>query len=292
MKNTSLFTIKIIIALTICLLTSCIKYNAIPKVTYTATDGLNKVVNDSLVLDTNATQAKFNIQVVAEAEMIKLTYTKDTIITNVSNAINQTTYSTDTSFLVEAGKKYYFTTTVGDKDENEIYAKLIVLVKSKVNTFSIELRSSVDTLNSSAYNTLDNIIYNATDAMKNSAKVDFVYYTDSTTKADSTSLAEIFAPASDSCAKIGPKYFVNAGFATKNTTLIQAINLTAKEFDNISDNDVLLKATGLTTNVVTNLKVGKVFAFQTVKGKKGLAKITDFSPGAKGYISLTIKIQK
>ena len=33
--------------------------------------------------------------------------------------------------------------------------------------------------------------------MKNSAKVDFVYYTDSTTKADSTSLAEIFAPESD-----------------------------------------------------------------------------------------------
>ena len=145
--------------LTVCVLTCCAKFNAIPKVTYTATDGINKVSNDSLVLDTNATQAKFNIKVIAEAEIIKLTYKKDSIITNVSNAINQTTYTTDTSFLVEAGKKYYFTTTVGDKDENEIYAKLIVLVKSKINTFSIELRSSVDTLNSSAYNTLDNIIY-------------------------------------------------------------------------------------------------------------------------------------
>ena len=95
-----------------------------------------------------------------------------------------------------------------------------------------------------------------------------------------------------SCANLGPKYFVNANFATKNITLIQAIDLTAKEFDNISDNDVILKANNLTTHSVTNLKVGKVFAFQTVKGKKGLAKITDFSPGAKGYISLTIKIQK
>lgn len=287
MRKIHQLAFKIIGLLIIGLITCCTKINTIPTINYSSTDNINIVRNDSLVLDTNATLAKFSVAIQSEAGITKLAYNKDSVETIVNEAVNRNSYTTDTILHVEAGKKYYFKTTVADKDVNEIYKILSIIVKSKINSYAIELKSSSDSAVISAYNMTENKGYNAAAAVLNSSKVDFLYYT----SADSNAI--IFAPTSTLCTALGFDYFVNSSsFSVKNATLIQSINLTAKEFDNISDNEVIAKASNLTSHEATKLKLGQVFAFQTVKGKKGLAKVTTYYPGVKGSIALIIKVQK
>ena len=293
MKKLNRFSFLISLVLVISVLSCCIKFKAIPTVNYTAVYDGEKVVNDSLVLDTNAIEASFRIDINAEAEISKLTFSKDSIITNVTNANNLTTYSTDTAFVIDAGKNYYFTTTVGDKDQNEIYQKLTILTKSKINKYTVVLRSSSDTTNVCTYGSVGNKSYNATNAKINSAFIDFVYFSDTTALVLKDSISQLFAPLSDSCKALGPKYFVNtSAFVTKNATLMAYITMNAKEFDNISDNEVIKNVGVMSTHGITNLRKDKVFAFQTAKGKKGLAKVVSFYPGSKGSITLSVKVQK
>lgn len=136
--------------------------------------------------------------------------------------------------------------------------------------------------------------YNATGA---SANVDFGYsYGDDN---NTTNYATIFSP----------EWYTSTQKITSpsNVTKFAITTLTVAEFDAITvsdDSKIVTAATGATLQFVNNLQVGasndgKIIAFVTQSGKKGLIKVGTISKGtnvdfpyASGKVILNIKVQK
>lgn len=127
-------------------------------------------------------------------------------------------------------------------------------------------------------------------AKANSGDIDFVYYHGPT---DKNAFA---APSNADGAKIIWNAEINM-WAKQNRTKFKASTLTATEFDNIKNSTKIddlfvgIDFTAGTTDKVTQLTVGSVYAFQTAMGVKGLAKFTAISADATGSTKVVIVCQ-
>lgn len=127
-------------------------------------------------------------------------------------------------------------------------------------------------------------------AKSNSGNIDFVYYYGPT---DKNTFA---APSNLDGAKVVWNSEINM-WPKQNRTKFKVSTLTIGEFDSIKNNtkkdDVFANidfATG-TTDKVTSIAVGNVYAFQTASGVKGLAKFTSISNDNTGSTKVVIICQ-
>ncbi|MCF8428863.1 MAG: hypothetical protein K9G64_01925 [Bacteroidia bacterium] len=127
-------------------------------------------------------------------------------------------------------------------------------------------------------------------AKANSSLVDFVYYYGTT---DKNAFA---APSNPDGAKIIWNSEINM-WPVQNRTKFLASTVTPTEFDNIKnttkvdDTFITLDFTTGTTDKITSLAVGSVYAFQTAAGVKGLAKFTAISADATGSTKVVLICQ-
>ena len=127
-------------------------------------------------------------------------------------------------------------------------------------------------------------------AKANSSLIDFVYYFGTT---DKNSFA---APSNANGAKLIWNSEINM-WGVQNRTKFLASTLTPTEFDNIKnttkvdDSFAAIDFSAGTTDKITSLAVGSVYAFQTAAGIKGLAKFTAISADAMGSTKVVLICQ-
>ncbi|MFZ4796474.1 MAG: hypothetical protein ACOYMA_03210 [Bacteroidia bacterium] len=127
-------------------------------------------------------------------------------------------------------------------------------------------------------------------AKLNSGAIDFIYYYGNTDK------NAIEAPSNTNGANDIWKTEINM-WPKQNKTKFKTSTLTAAEFDNIKnstkidDSFVGIDFTAGTTDKITQLNVGSVYAFQTAMGVKGLAKFTAISADASGSTKVVLICQ-
>ncbi|MES2380708.1 MAG: hypothetical protein V4538_06690 [Bacteroidota bacterium] len=124
----------------------------------------------------------------------------------------------------------------------------------------------------------------------NSDKIDFVYYYGTV---DENAFA---APFNANGAKVIWGTEINT-WSRQNNTKFKTTTLTAADFDNIKNGTKVEDAfintdfTSGSTDKVTNLSVGSVYAFKTAMGVVGLAKFTAISASATGSTKVVIICQ-
>ncbi|MFA9213491.1 MAG: hypothetical protein ACEQSR_06545 [Candidatus Methylacidiphilales bacterium] len=127
-------------------------------------------------------------------------------------------------------------------------------------------------------------------ARLNSGNIDFVYYYGD---GDKNAFA---APNNMDGAKIVWNAEINT-WARQNATKFKTTSVTATQFDNIASttkvDDLFASETFTTgtTEKVTSIAVGNVYAFQTASGVKGLAKFTAISADKTGSTKVILIIQ-
>lgn len=127
-------------------------------------------------------------------------------------------------------------------------------------------------------------------AKANSSLIDFVYYYGTT---DKNSFA---APSNANGAKLIWNSEINM-WGVQNRTKFLTSTLTPTEFDNIKnttkvdDSFAAIDFSAGTTDKITSLAVGSVYAFQTAAGIKGLAKFTAISADAMGSTKVVLICQ-
>lgn len=127
-------------------------------------------------------------------------------------------------------------------------------------------------------------------AKANSDKIDFVYYYGTT---DKNAFA---APSNANGAKIIWNSEINM-WSVQNQTKFLVSTVTSTEFDNIKnttkvdDTFAALNFSAGSTDKITSLAVGSVYAFQTAAGVKGLAKFTAISADEMGSTKVVLICQ-
>jgi len=127
-------------------------------------------------------------------------------------------------------------------------------------------------------------------AKANSSLIDFVYYYGTT---DKNAFA---APSNANGAKLIWNSEINM-WGVQNKTKFLASTVTPTEFDNIKntskvdDSFAAIDFSAGTTDKITSLAVGSVYAFQTAAGIKGLAKFTAISADAMGSTKVVLICQ-
>jgi len=127
-------------------------------------------------------------------------------------------------------------------------------------------------------------------AKANSGKIDFVYYYGTT---DKNAFA---APSNANGARIIWNSEINM-WSVQNQTKFLPSTLTPTEFDNIKtttkvdDTFAALNFSAGSTDKITSLAVGSVYAFQTAAGVKGLAKFTAISADEMGSTKVVLICQ-
>lgn len=127
-------------------------------------------------------------------------------------------------------------------------------------------------------------------AKENSSDIDFVYYYGTT---DKNAFA---APSNANGAKIIWNSEINM-WGVQNKTKFLVSTVTSTEFDNIKnttkvdDTFAAIDFTTGTTDKITSLTVGAVYAFQTAAGVKGLAKFTAISADEMGSTKVILICQ-
>ncbi|WP_156140427.1 hypothetical protein [Sporocytophaga myxococcoides] len=206
---------------------------------------------------------------------------------------NQNTYQGEISTVVSSnvGNVETYTFTVTDKNGNST-SKSIKVTIGTVQTGAIDTWTAVILGNEnhatlgSFYDAEGNVVYTQAAAKTNASAVDFVFYHG---QANGASMA---APSNTDASAV---FTGLTSWATRNATKFKSTSLTQTEFNAVTGANVLGEAaTGATDTQVTNLSVGKVFAFTTVGGKSGLAYVSQLSGSftASGTITITVKIQK
>lgn len=137
----------------------------------------------------------------------------------------------------------------------------------------------------SFFASLDGTVMTLSQATSNQAKVDFAYYY------GDVNLATLAAP-DDATLNGGTGNFTWCqSWTTKNQTRFDLTTLTATEFDAASAATINALADP-SSSKVTSLAQGKVIAFKTASGKKGLIKVTAITTGKNGSITLDVKVQQ
>ena len=194
------------------------------------------------------------------------------------------------------GQTYKFTLEVLDdhkKDEMTTSTSATItlldpnpVTANPITTYTAKLLGSKSSANGSFFASSTGTVYKSADAVTNSDKVDFIFYSDATVVASIGSAMDTDFSTTYYPTNIG-------NFATKNDTKFATSTVTTTDFDAMTDDTVIGTLTTFADTKVTNLTANTVFAFKTVAGKKGLAKVTAVNgSSASGDITITVKVQQ
>ncbi|MBO9698701.1 MAG: hypothetical protein J7604_00760 [Sporocytophaga sp.] len=205
---------------------------------------------------------------------------------------NQNTYQDQLTTTVPTNPGVYaYVFTVTDKNGNST-SKTIKVTAGTVQTGEISTFTATILGNEnhatigSFYDAEANLVYTQANAKTNASLIDFVFYH------GQTNGASMAAPSNSDAAAV---FTGLTTWSVRNATKFKSTSLTQADFNAVTGANVLAdNASGATDTQVTNLAVGKVFAFTTVGGKSGLAyvKALSGSATASGTITIDVKIQK
>jgi hypothetical protein len=220
----------------------------------------------------------------------------------IPSASNTSYIAQETLVVPTTVGTYTYSFVVYDKDQVELARKSIVITVTaavgNVTTLTTTLGSATrNTTDPSFYSigTSQTYAYNATGAAAN-ADFGYLYGDDNNT----TNYATLFSPEWTSAQGLTQK-ITSPTHATK----FAVSSVSAADFDAIttSDASIITAAASATSVFVNNLQVGganagKIIAFVSQSGRKGLIKVGAISSGsdatypkASGTVALTIKVQ-
>jgi hypothetical protein len=303
MKKLLLFGLGVIASMSV--LTSCKKDTGIeiPTVeflnnvsTYTATEADTAY---TFIADVKAFNKIDNIKV-----MDVSVDNKETQVLSITKFDSDTRHSVryTVSNLKDLTSAKKLKVVVTDKNTNIASATFTVnpYVKpgAAINTYSATLLGSLyNTTEGSFYATTNGLVYNVNTAATNSSLIDLIYYFsgDGVTGNGAT-----IGGADDT--NINGAYKGIANWATKNATRFATTSMSTSDFDAITDDTKINELTTFSDTKEIGLTVGKVFAFKTAAGKKGLVKVTNITKGYNtntklddyqfGTIEIVVKVQK
>ena len=186
-----------------------------------------------------------------------------------------------------AGTEVWSFTLVDDGSlTSTVSFKITTTVTSAaISTYSVRLLGGQNnaTLGSS-FSTSNGTVYTLDNAKTNSGLIDFVYFF------GASNAATISAP--NNTVDLDAVFTGSnrpSTWATKNATTFGDGTMTSAQFDLVTN--VVGLGTASTTAVKANsLTVGKVIAFTTAAGKRGLFKVTSINNGATGDITIDVKV--
>lgn len=192
-------------------------------------------------------------------------------LTLVDSVFSNATFSADYSIeFVGTGSakiKFRITSEGGLTDEKELNVVITAAGVAVKKISDIELGSWNDPIGS-FYNTVDEMAYTVSAAKQNQEKVDFLFFL------GAVNLNTIAAPDDEDANTITT--FELDDWTTKNATRFNTSDMTAGEFDAITDLHVFpeFDVAGATSKA-NELQTGQVIMFRTVAEKLGYIKIKD-----------------
>jgi hypothetical protein len=192
-------------------------------------------------------------------------------LTLVDSVFNNAAFNSDYSieFLGtgSATIKFRVTSEGGLTDEKELNVVVTAAGVAVKKISDIELGSWNDPIGS-FYNIVDEMAYTVSAAKQNQEKVDFLFFLGAVNQ------NTIAAPDDEDANTIAT--FELGDWTTKNATRFNASDMTAEEFDAITDLHVFpeFDVAGATSKA-NQLATGQVVMFRTVAGKLGYIKIND-----------------
>ncbi|HYG17133.1 MAG TPA: hypothetical protein VEC12_15355 [Bacteroidia bacterium] len=184
--------------------------------------------------------------------------------------------------------KNRFTVTVTQSNGESASATFIVTVTGSAaniqTTNDIELGAQNNPTVGSFFNPGQGSlgIMLAAQANSNQNDVHVIYYSGATNK-------ETFSAPND--AQIGEVHKNVPGWTVKNATLFRKTTMSATDFDNLTDPNVIVtECNSASSSKVTNLKAGDVIAYRTFNGSHfALFKIESINAGGAGTITFDMK---
>jgi hypothetical protein len=261
--------------------TSCTKDDTKPAPTITFNVG---GVAKTEATATVGTALLFEVRVQAPAKIKQITFyqgadesNKQQIGTAKTSGFTNDTLdiSNQTVTATAAGTLKFFVTVVDENDQESSAALTITVsepvVGGAISTYTaVLLGSNQNTSTGSYLSTTTGEVFFSSAKQAKSAVIDIIYGSENSTD-------EFFSPA---LALSG----ITGGNATKYAT--STIN-----FDNVTD-DLLLQGITATLDKVSGIVVGNVYQFVTAAGKKGIFKVTAYTAGISGSVTINVKVQK
>jgi len=219
-----------------------------------------------------------NADLVASAKFKTVTYT--VAYGSTSNTYNVQWGSNDTAFhFTTTISNITVTTTVSisvtDKNDINTSKTLTITVGAAaglINSYTAVLLGSNNNNAVGSYlATTTGTVYKAGYKQTNSSVIDIIYGT------TTNNVDEFFSPAISLSG-------ITGGNFTKYAT--STIN-----FDNVTD-DSLLQSITATNDEISGISVGAEFQFITHAGKKGIFKVTAYTAGSSGSVTINVKVQQ
>ena len=211
--------------------------------------------------------------------------TYDTTLNNLTN------FNVDfiTKANTQAGDET-FIFTIKDKSGQVNTLSIMITttpVSNPINAFSMKILGAQGSATGSSFASIDGTVYNLADAKANSAKVDLMYYY------GATDLATIAAPDDDHALTIFTGTSGLQNWVTKNATKFKLIT-DAVDFAAIADDAVIVAqtASGVDQSRLPALASGKLIAFITASGKKGILKVESITGQDAGSMTISVKVQQ
>jgi hypothetical protein len=205
---------------------------------------------------------------------------------------NSSSYQVD--WLISANSQAgneTFIFTIKDKDGFTSNITIIITttpITGEINTWSMKLLGAQASTTGSSFASIDGTVYSLANAKANANKVDWLYYY------GATDLATIAAP-NDANAKTVYNNATNGlqTWAQLNATTFKLIT-DAVDFDAITDDAVIVAqtASGVIQTRIPQLLAGKMIAFITQSGKKGILKVESITGTSDGTMTISVKVQK
>jgi hypothetical protein len=208
-----------------------------------------------------------------------------------ANAGDKASYTKELAFKVRgvAGTETY-TFTATDKNGEVTTKDIVITVKAAqtIRTQTAKLLGGQDNTTAGSFYATegDGTVYMQADAKSNSAKVDFLYFYGATNQATIASPKDAGAQDIYDNSTSGIQTW-----STTNDTKFKETTLTATDFNNATYASINTAAEGASATKSNLLVNGKVFAFVTAGGKRGLILVNTISGTQTGSIDITVKVQ-
>lgn len=272
----------------------------VPEITFINDSGY--VFQDTTLLLSDFVKLGIAAKTNSNVELTHFNYTlieDDTNITSVDTGVftKEFSYALNISKGIAFKDKWEF--YVRDRDSRKSNVISVVFTKDSASIFGniINIPSLIfgAQLNN-AYKGFFSIeakqLYSLEEGYNNQELINLLYFYDFFDGDENT----ISSPGANIDESVFPGSYGLLNWATKNTTrFIEQANITLADFD-ACQNDSLILANTFTFSSgkrkAKNLAAGKIFAFVTEKGKRGLFKVIDVQGTDGGYVEVALKIQE
>jgi hypothetical protein len=163
-----------------------------------------------------------------------------------------------------------------------------VVNSGPINEFSMKIMGAQQNSNGSSFASIDGTTYGLATAKANAAKIDWMYFF------GATNFATLAAPDDAAAQTIftDPTNGLQT-WAVKNPTRFKLVTEVI-DWASITNDEVITAQTqsGVDQTKISSLAPGKILAFITATGKKGLIRVESITGEEDGTITISVKVQQ